>query len=374
MQVYLDNAASTKLHPEALEEMLPFLKDNFGNPSSIHAYGRKGKAAIENIRKQIAKQLQAKSTEIYFCSSGTEANNMALKLAVQDLAVERIITSKVEHKCVLQTATYLEQHAKVDLEFVALDALGRCQLNDLEQKLQASSKKTLVSLMHIQNELGTINPIQEIAELCQQYEAYFHSDTVQSIGHYPIDLSQTPIHFLSASAHKFHGPLGAGFLFVRENIPLTTWLHGGGHERNLRSSTENVPGIVGMGRALSLATANLTKDEAYIKNLHEQLKNGLAQIHSGIRFNQIPDASSYRILSVSFPDKILGDMFSFQLDLAGIAVSAGSACSSGASKISSVIEYLNLHPDATTIRFSFSIFTTEEEIDYVLDFFNKEIA
>lgn len=374
MQVYLDNAASTKLHPEALEEMLPFLKDTFGNPSSIHAYGRKGKAAIENIRKQIAKQLQAKSTEIYFCSSGTEANNMALKLAVQDLGVERIITSKVEHKCVLQTATYLEQHAKVDLEFVALDALGRCQLNDLEQKLQASSKKTLVSLMHIQNELGTINPIQEIAELCQQYEAYFHSDTVQSIGHYPIDLSQTPIHFLSASAHKFHGPLGAGFLFVRENIPLTTWLHGGGHERNLRSSTENVPGIVGMGRALSLATANLTKDEAYIKKLHEQLKNGLAQIHSGIQFNQIPDACSYRILSVSFPDKILGDMFSFQLDLAGIAVSAGSACSSGASKISPVIEYLNLHPDSTTIRFSFSIFTTEVEIDYVLDFFNKEIA
>lgn len=373
MQVYLDNAASTKLHPEALEEMLPFLTNNFGNPSSIHAYGRKGKAAIENVRKKIAEQLHAKSTEIYFCSSGTEANNIALKLAVSNLGVKRIITSKVEHKCVLNTAEFLEESTSIKLEFVELDNLGRCKLDKLEQLLSQSNEKTLVSLMHIQNELGTINPIDSIADLCETYGAYFHSDTVQSIGHYPVDLSQTKIHFLSASAHKFHGPLGVGFMYVRENIPLKTWLHGGGHERNLRSSTENVPGIIGMGKALSLSTEQMVSDEAYIKQRNNQLKEGLQAIHSGLKFNQIPDATSYRILSVSFPAELLGDMFNFKLDLAGIAVSAGSACSSGAAKASPVIEYLNLHPNDTTIRFSFSIFTSEEEIEYVLSFFNKEL-
>ena len=373
MKAYLDNAASTQVHPEVLEEMLPFLSENFGNPSSLHAFGRKGKAAIENVRKNIASYLNCKSTEIYYCSSGTEANNMALKLAVSNLGVERIITSKIEHKCVLNTAEFLNESANISVDFVELEQLGRCKLDHLENLLKKSNKKTLVSLMHIQNELGTINPIQEIGMLCEQYDAYFHSDTVQSIGHYPIDLTHTKIDFLSASAHKFHGPLGAGFLYVRENIPLKTWLHGGGHERNLRSGTENVPGIVGMGKALSLANENMAKDESQITKLNNQLKTGLQSIHSSIKFNQHESFTSHRILSVSIPSGLLDDMFSFKLDLAGIAVSAGSACSSGSAKASPVIEYLNLHPNDTTIRFSFSIFTSTKDIEYVISFFKKNI-
>lgn len=373
MHVYLDNAASTPLHPEAFKAMLPYLSTQFGNPSSIHSYGRKQKAAIENARKSIAKLIGAKSSEIFFCASGSEAVNIALKLAVQDLGVQRIITTEIEHKCVLNTAKFLNEVHGVQLDFVKIDNLGFVDLEDLKRLLQNETKLTLVSLMHIQNELGSINDLISIGDLCARNKALFHSDTVQSIGHYPFDVKEFQLDFISASAHKFNGPLGSGFLYKKSDLALSTWLHGGGHERNLRSSTENTAGIVGMEKALTLAYNHLDKDIEQISKLKIRLKNGLNKIHKNIKFNDLGNKTSYTILSVSIPNHLINDTFGIQLDMAGIAVSAGSACSSGAAKISDVIDHLNLHPDYSTIRFSFSVFTTKEEIDYTLEFFKKEL-
>ncbi|MFT4968997.1 MAG: cysteine desulfurase [Chitinophagales bacterium] len=374
MQVYLDNAASTQLHPEALKEMLPYLGASFGNPSSIHAFGRKQKAAIENVRRSIASFLGAKSSEIFFCASGTEANNIALKLAASDLKVERILTTELEHKCVLNTAKYLQEEHGVRLEFIRTNTFGQVDLSDLERLLKIDSQKTLVSLMHIQNELGAVNDLNAIGALCDDHDALFHSDTVQSIGHFNIDVKESKLTFLSASAHKFNGPLGVGFLYKKANTPLRTWIHGGGHERNLRSSTENVAGIVGMGKALSIAYQNLDEDSVKMGTLKAQLKQGLREINSSILFNEQDGQSTFTILSVSIPNELIQDTFTIQLDMAGIAVSAGSACTSGASKISDVIKNLNLNPDCSTLRFSFSTFTTIEEIKYVVDFFKKELS
>ncbi len=374
MEIYLDHAASSPLHPKALKAMMPYLALSYGNPSSVHSFGRKQKAAIENTRKSIANHLGAKSSEIYFCASGTEANNIVLKLAVQDLNVERIITSHVEHKCVLNTVKFLKDQHSIEVEYLDLGIYGQVDLKHLEKLLIKSKKKTLVSIMHIQNELGSINDIDRIGDLCKQSDALFHSDTVQSIGHYPFNLENLNISFLSASAHKFNGPLGIGFLYKKSTIALSSWLHGGGHERNLRSSTENVPGIVGMGEALNIAYANLEKDKAQLTEIKSQLKNGLRAIQKEILFNEIPDESTYTILSCSIPNKLINDIFTIQLDMAGIAVSTGSACSSGAVKNSDIIEFLNLNADYSTFRFSFSTLTTSKEINYVLDFFRKELG
>jgi cysteine desulfurase len=371
MKVYLDNAASTMLHPEALEAMLPFLQNNFGNPSSIHSFGRGNKAAIEFSRKNIAKKFNVKPNEIYFCSSGTEANNIALKLAVRDLGVTRIITTNIEHKCVLNTSLYLEKQGKIQLAFVRTNQFGQADLSHLEELLAQQSNKTLVSLMHIQNELGSINDLVKIGQLCEVYEALFHSDTVQSIGHYHIDFEAAKLDFVSASAHKFNGPLGVGFLYKRTGLGLDSWLHGGGHERNLRSSTENVPGIIGMSKALDLAYESLDTDFKTILNLKNRLKEGLQSIFKEVVFNEAPDSSTYTILSTSFPKDTFQDTFLIELDLAGIAVSAGSACASGAAIASPVLTYLNFDLKQTTLRFSFSIFNTLEDINYVLNFLKK---
>lgn len=374
MQVYLDYAASTPLHPEALETMLPFLRAQYGNPSSIHAFGRKQKAAIENVRKSIASYLGVKSNEIYFVSSGTEANNIALKLAVSDLQIKRIITTHVEHKCVLNTAKFLEANEGIQLDFVRTNTYGQVDLDNLAELLSDNNEKTLVSLMHIQNELGTINDLKAIGQLCKAHQALFHSDTVQSIGHYKLNIQELDLSLLSASAHKFNGPLGIGFLYKKGTLPFRTWMHGGGHERNLRSSTENVAGIVGMGKALAVAYDNLSKDQKRVSALKMKLKRGLQAIHKDIVFNEIEGQSTYTILSCSIPNRLIQDTFAIQLDIAGIAVSAGSACSSGASKVSDVVKALDLDSDCSTFRFSFSVFTTDEEIDYVIDFFENELA
>ena len=371
MKVYLDNAASSRLHPEVLDAMLPYLTSNFGNPSSIHSFGKSNRAAIEFARKKIAQQFNVKANEIYFCASGTEANNIALKLAVSDLQVTRIITSKVEHKCVLNTAKYLEDTKGVELVYVNTNKFGKVDLVHLESLLKASPAKTLISLMHIQNELGAINDIVVIGQLSRNYNAYFHSDTVQSIGHYPIDFEAANLDFVSASAHKFNGPLGVGFLFKRNGITLHPWLHGGGHERNLRSSTENVPGIIGMSKALTLCYQNLDQDRMHMSALKNRLKEGLQTLFEQIRFNEATEDSSYTILSVSFPSDAFQDTFLIEMDLSGIAVSAGSACSSGAATASQVLMNLNYDLSLNTLRFSFSKFNTFEEIDYVLDFFKK---
>lgn len=371
MKVYLDNAASTKLHPEALEAMLPFLQNNFGNPSSIHSFGRRNKAAIEMSRKLIAKKFNVKANEIYFCSSGTEANNIALKLSVRDLGVSRIITTQIEHKCVLNTTLYLEKQEKIQVEFVRTNKFGLVDLLHLGELLSKESNKTLVSLMHIQNELGTINDLVAIGQICKLHDALFHSDTVQSVGHYNIDFKLANLDFVSASAHKFNGPLGVGFLYMRSGLGLDSWLHGGGHERNLRSSTENVPGIIGMSKALEIAYENLVKDSEAILSLKNALKTGLQNIFKDLLVNEEVGCTSFTILSVSFPSDAFQDTFLIELDLAGIAVSAGSACASGAAIASPVLTHLNFNLNLTTLRFSFSIFNTLEEIKYVLEFFHK---
>lgn len=371
MKVYLDNAASSKLHPEVLEAMLPYFQNNFGNPSSIHSFGRSNKGAIELARKKIAAFFNVKSSEIYFCASGTEANNIALKLAVRDLEVKRIITTQVEHKCVLNTALFLESKEGIHLDFVETDKYGKVDLTHLKELLSQSTTKTLVTLMHIQNELGAINDIRAIGALCQEHDALFHSDTVQSIGHYLLDFQSANLDFVSASAHKFNGPLGIGFLFKKSGLKIESWLHGGGHERNLRSGTENFPGIIGMAKALELAHKNLEADQQYVLSLKNSLKNGLRSIFSEVIFNETEKNSSYSILSVSFPSSTFQDTFLIELDLAGIAVSAGSACGSGAAVASPVLRHLNYDLDLTTLRFSFSIFNTLQEIEYVLGFFKK---
>ncbi len=370
MKVYLDNAASSKLRPEVLEAMLPYLSDTFGNASSTHSFGRTSKAAIELVRKKIAKYIGASASEIYFCSSGTEANNLALKLAVENLGVERIITSKIEHKCVFNTCKYLNETKQVELNYVQLDHLGETDYDSLEQLLKSSTKKTLVSLMHVQNELGTVNNIAKIAQLCEDNIALFHSDTVQSIGHLPIDVTTQKVDFLSASAHKFNGPLGVGFLYKRKGLNIGTWLHGGGHEKNLRSSTENVAGIVGLGKALEMAYQNLEEEQAYIANLKSYFKQGLIEILDGVIFNESKNGV-FTIMSVSIPSSIANDTLMIKLDMAGIAISGGSACASGALKVSPVLESLNFDKDTATIRFSFAYFNTKEELDYVLEFFKK---
>lgn len=370
MKVYLDNAASTRLHPEVLDKMMPYLSNTFGNPSSIHSFGRSNKAAIELARKQIAKQIEAKPNEIYFCASGTEANNLSLKLAVENLGVERIISSKVEHKCVLNVALYLEAEHQIQIDYVDLNHFGVADLSSLEILLKQSKVKTLVSLMHVQNELGSINNIEAIAKLCKENNALFHTDSVQGLGHLKYDLKNTPIDFLSASAHKFNGPLGIGFLYKRTGLELGTWLHGGGHEKNLRSSTENVAGIVGMAKALELANSNIESNTEHLKSLKNRLRTGLKEIVPGIEFNEAENSLA-KILSATFPSVIANDTFLIQLDMAGIAISGGSACSSGAAKKSLVLETLNFDKDKTTVRFSFSTFNTIEEIDYVLNYFKK---
>ena len=370
MKVYLDNAASSRLRPEVLETMLPYLSNTFGNPSSTHSFGRTSKAAIELARKTIAKHIGASPSEIYFCSSGTEANNLALKLAVENLGVERIITSKIEHKCVLNTCKYLNQFHNIELEYVNLDSLGEADLIDLENKLKTSSKKTLVSLMHVQNELGTINDLKKIALICKNNQAIFHSDTVQSIGHLLINVKEQPVDFLVASAHKFNGPLGAGFLYKKNGLNIGTWLHGGGHEKNLRSSTENVAGIVGMAKAIDLAYLNLDKDQAHVSSLKTYFKQELAANFNNISFNEAKNGV-YTILSVTIPSTMANDTLMIKLDMAGIAVSGGSACASGALKVSPVLEALNFDKESATLRFSFAYFNTKEEVDYVLNFFKK---
>jgi len=370
MKVYLDNAASSKLRAEVLDEMLPYLTNTFGNPSSTHSFGRRNKAAIELSRKKIAKNLRVNPNEIFFCSSGTEANNLILQLTVENLGIERIISSPIEHKCVLNTCKYLNQNKLVDLDYVQLDNLGEVNYPHLEELLQNSTKKTLVSLMHVQNELGTINDITKISRICKENDALFHSDTVQSVGHLHLHLKEIGVDFISASAHKFNGPLGIGFLYKNSKHNIGTWLHGGGHEKNLRSSTENVAGIIGLSQALEIAYNNLEKESKHIIELKEYLKAGLRQISSDITFNEAEN-NIPTILSVTIPSTIANDTLMIKLDMEGIAVSGGSACSSGALKASPVLEILNFDKDVATIRFSFAYFNTKEEVDYVLNFFKK---
>lgn len=364
--IYLDNAATTKIDIEVLNLMHVSMQENFGNPSSTHQFGRKAKTAVETARKNIAKHFNVTAPEIIFTAGGTEADNLILNNAVLNLGVQRIITSKIEHHAVLHIAEVLQRSQNIILDFVNVDEFGTIDLNHLEKILATSDKKALVSLMHINNEIGNILPVDEICVLCKKYNALFHSDTVQVIGHYALDLQKYPIDFIVASAHKFHGPKGVGFAFFKKGFGVLPMFYGGDQERGARSSTENVHSILGMDKALTIAMSNLESDTKYIENLKQYFITELQSISADIQFNGLSSdfkKSSYTILSVRFP--VNNDMLLFSLDMAGIAVSGGSACQSGSNKGSHVLAEIlkDQEADKTSVRFSFSKFTTKEEID-----------
>lgn len=369
MNVYLDNAATTPMAPEVFEAMVPYMKEHFGNPSSTHAFGRKTKNAIEMTRKAIAAELNAEPSEIVFTSGGTEADNMALRCSVLDLGVERIITSSVEHHAVGHTAENLVATNKVELVYVKLDERGSVDLADLERLLTSSTKKTLVSLMHGNNEIGNLICLKTVSALCRQNNALFHSDTVQTMGHYRFDLKETPVDFITCAAHKFHGPKGVGFLYVNKKNKLNTILFGGSQERGHRGGTENLYGIIGLGKAIELAYEDLEGHISQIQGLKTYMKEELVKINNKISFNgeQVQDKSLYTVLNVCFPENEKSGMFLFNLDINGIAASGGSACSSGSNQGSHVLSALEKTNPCQAIRFSFGRYTTKAEIDFTLE-------
>jgi cysteine desulfurase len=375
--IYLDNAATTKIDDEVLELMHISMQENFGNPSSTHQFGRKAKSAVETARKNIANHFNVSASEIVFTAGGTEADNLILNNAVLNLGVQRIITSKIEHHAVIHTCEFLEKTQNITLDFVNIDELGSVDLIHLEKLLSDSDDKTLVSLMHINNEIGNILSVDDICTICKKYDTFFHSDTVQAIGHYNIDLKQTPIDFMVASAHKFHGPKGVGFAYFKKGFGILPMLLGGNQERGARSSTENVHSILGMEKALSIAISNLEKDRNYIENLKLYFISELKNISGKIQFNGLSSnfkKSSYTILNVRFP--VINEMLLFSLDMSGIAVSGGSACQSGSNKGSHVLSEIlkDSEVDKTSVRFSFSKFTTKDEIDAALKELKKLIT
>jgi cysteine desulfurase len=365
-RIYLDNAATTPLEPKVLETMLPYMSTHFGNPSSIYSYGRETRLAIENARKTVARLLGAKTGEIFFTSGGTESNNTAIATAIRDLHCRHIISSPIEHHAVLHTVEYYGHQHGVATSFVKVLESGDIDYADLEQQLRNSKEKVLVSLMHANNEIGNVLDIERVGNLCKQFNAIFHSDCVQTVGHYPMNLSKIHVHFISGAGHKFHGPKGIGILYVNENVSIKPFILGGGQERNMRAGTENVYGIIGFAKALELAMENYEKDSAYIKELRLHMMQQLKLQIPGVSFN-CSGNSLYTVLSASFPKSDKSEMLLFNLDINNICVSGGSACSSGASVGSHVMQALNKSDKWITLRFSFSKFNRKDEIDTVIE-------
>ncbi|MFT3747956.1 MAG: cysteine desulfurase family protein [Agriterribacter sp.] len=367
-RIYFDNAATTALSNDVLEAMLPYMREKFGNPSSIYSYGRESRLAIENARKSVARILNAHPAEIFFTSGGTESSNTAITASVRDLGCTRIITSPVEHHAVLHTVEYLRNRGEAELVFVKLLPDGHIDTDHLEQLLADSQAKTLVTLMHGNNEIGNVLDLHAVGNLCKLYGAIFHSDTVQTVGHYPFDLRNTPVHFITGGAHKFHGPKGVGLLYINENVRIHPYIHGGSQERNMRAGTENLYGIVGFAKALELATANYQNDSAAIKSLKLYMADKLKQNIKDISFNgDVFGKSLYTVLNVSFPKTEKSEMLLFNLDINNICASGGSACTSGADQGSHVIRAINNNPNKISVRFSFSKNNTKEEIDVVVE-------
>ncbi|MBM3915174.1 MAG: cysteine desulfurase [Sphingomonadales bacterium] len=365
-RIYLDNAATTPLDPEVMEAMLPYLSTHFGNPSSIYSYGRETRLAVENARKTVARIVKASPGEIFFTSGGTESDNMALVAAVEDLGCRHIVTSAIEHHAVFHTVEHLQKKHQLQVSYVAVTPNGHIDLAHLKTLVAGSSQRVLVSLMHANNEIGNLLDIEEVGAICKEYNAIFHSDTVQTLGHYPLDFSKKWIHFATGAGHKFHGPKGIGLLYVSDEVSIHPLIHGGGQERNMRAGTENIYGIVGFAKALELADAHLDKDKQYILSLKHYLAERLHQQIPELSFNGDWNGESlYTVLNVSFPRTEKTEMLLMALDLQGICVSGGSACSSGADMGSHVIRALRSTP-GVPIRFSFSKYNTREQLDEVL--------
>ncbi|MCK0109884.1 cysteine desulfurase [Flavobacteriaceae bacterium S0825] len=371
-QVYFDNAATTQIRSEVIEAMTNSLKNNYGNASSSHSFGRSSKSLIEGIRKDIASYFNVSAGEIVFTSGGTEADNLVLRSAVRDLGVTEIITSKIEHHAILHTIDELVKEYGIAIKYVNIDSKGMIDYNHLETLLQ-SDKKQLVTLMHINNEIGNKLDISRVANLCKANSALFHSDTVQSVGHYDLDLQEIPIDFLAASAHKFHGPKGAGFCFIRKGSGLKPLIFGGEQERGYRAGTESVHNIVGLGESLKLAYENLEKESTYVKGLKEYFISRISKELPEVAFNGCSgdmENSTYTLVNMRLPvSEEKSAMLLFQLDLKGIACSKGSACQSGATSNSHVLSQILTEDELKkpSVRFSFSIYNTKEEIDYAVE-------
>ncbi|QQQ70725.1 cysteine desulfurase family protein [Chryseobacterium indologenes] len=376
-KIYLDNAATTPLADEVIDAMVGTMKMNFGNPSSTHSFGQEAKILIENVRRQVADYLHVTPAEIIFTSCGTESNNMIIKSSVEHLGVERIISSPLEHKCVSESILDMKSRKGVEVNYIRPNEKGDIDLNKLEELLKSSDKKTLVSLMHANNEIGNIINLKKVAELCKENNALFHSDTVQTMAHMNLDLSDIPVDFASCSAHKFHGPKGAGFAFIRKATGLKGIITGGPQERSLRAGTENVAGIVGLGKALELSLNHMEDYTNHMQSIKDYAIERLSAEIEGIKFNgrsAEKENSLYTVLSALLPYK--NPLIGLQLDMKGIAISQGSACSSGASKPSMVMMMVLSEDEmdhCTPLRISFSHMTVKSDIDALVDAL-KEIS
>ncbi|MBX7110176.1 MAG: cysteine desulfurase [Chitinophagales bacterium] len=367
MRIYFDNAATTEMDREVINAMLPFMESHYGNPSAIHFFGRETRAAIEKARKTVAKCLHATPSEIFFTSGGTESNNMAIRCGVQAYGIRHIITSPIEHHCVMHTTEALAKEGLVQLHYVKVDEKGRFDLLHLEELLHTINERCLVSLMHANNEIGTMMDIEETGAICKKYNAIFHCDTVQTVAHFPFDLEKTPVHFIAGAAHKFHGPKGTGFLYIHHSIKIPPFIHGGAQERNMRAGTENVYGIVGLAKAMEMGYEHLEESSTYISEIRNYMKDTLRSNFPGILFNGDVDGSSlYTVLNASFPLNNKSQLLLFNLDMAGVCASSGSACSSGSNQNSHVLEAIHADINRVAIRFSFSKNNRKEEVDFVM--------
>jgi cysteine desulfurase len=369
MKVYLDNAATTQLDPEVLQAMLPLMTEQFGNPSSIHSYGRAVRSSIERARKSIAGILNAAPAEIFFTSGGTEADNTAIRSSIETFGLTHAITSRIEHHAVLHTLEHLKKLGQIELSFAKLNEKGEVDLEHLESLL-ASKPRSLVSLMHGNNEIGNLLDLQIVGDICEKYDAIFHCDTVQTMGHYRHDLQKLKSNFIVGAAHKFNGPKGIGFLYVRPGIKINPFVHGGAQERNMRGGTENIYGIVGLAKALEIAYRDMDAHHQHIESLKSRMIGKLREGIEGVTFNGNSadlEKSLYTVLNVSLPPSDISDMLLFNLDIAGIAVSGGSACSSGTDIGSHVLNELKIDENRANVRFSFGKYNTEAEIDYAAD-------
>ncbi|WP_207423624.1 cysteine desulfurase family protein [Desertivirga brevis] len=366
-KIYLDNAATTPIDPEVMTEMCRVMETYYGNPSSIHAHGREARTVVEKARKKIASLLKASPAEIFFTSGGTEADNLAIRSAVTDYKIEHAITSRIEHHAVLHTLEALEKAGVIKLSYVRVDNKGTVDFGHLEELLQTNSR-SLVSLMEANNEIGTLTDMKAVGDLCWQYNAIFHCDTVQTMGHYRHNLQELKVHFITCAGHKFHGPKGVGFIYINPSVKINPLIYGGSQERNMRGGTENLYGIAGLAKALDIAYSHMDEHQQYIQRLKSYMKEQLEKEIEGVSFNgeTDPDKSLYTVLNVSFPEMDMADMLLFNMDIAGISCSGGSACSSGTNIGSHVLEGIGASPSRPAIRFSFSKLNTKEEIDYTV--------
>ncbi len=373
-RIYFDNAATTPLDNEVLEAMIPMMKEHFGNPSSIHAHGRKVRTEIEKARKTIAQLLGASPSEIFFTSGGTEADNMAIRCTIHDHKLTRAISSPLEHHAVLHPLEELAKEGVIKLDLVRVLPNGRLDIEHLKLLLE-QNERALVTLMHGNNEIGNMIDLKEVGALCAEHNAIFHSDTVQTMGHFRFNLNETPVHFINGAGHKFNGPKGVGFIYISSDLAITPLIHGGAQERNMRGGTENVYGIVGLAKALEIAYRDLDAKQAKIQDVKTYMMELLKANFPGIKFNGDPEGPSlYTVLNVSFPPTEKGEMLLFNLDISGISASGGSACTSGSDIGSHVLRGIQAESNRPSVRFSFGKQNNREEVDYVIEKLKEILA